>query len=545
MGHLAGWGWRTDKFRRVSILPGNFSQVQGVFRGMKKKQITLTLALLAAGSLILPAGAQTTTESSPVQTSPTGTLTPEQALTRLFSAEQLQADWFAPDFLKQVPLATIQQQMSAISGQYGKFVRVDTLDGKIQAVYERGSLIVTSAPLDEQGRLTSFGAVPGPDPRAASQSAAQQQAGTEALKKLLAVNPVDVSLFSAEFLKAVPEDQLRSLFSGYRTQLGAFQDVQQSGNHWVLNFEKGSVVVNTLVLDEQGKISGLRMGTAIPRLQNWQEAGAAFAALPGDVSVYVAEVGQSPLLAQKATRLLGVGSAFKLAILGEVQARVNAGKLKWTDEVTLTDAMKSLPSGTLQDAPAGTKYTVQDLATRMIRDSDNTATDILLDLAGREGVEARLGQAAIPSTREFFALKNPANIELLRAYRAAGLNTPARREVLKQASTAPLPGVQDFDGSRTLARDVEWFVSTQRLCQLMGDVAALPATQANPGIASKDDFASVSYKGGSEPGVLNLTTQVTTKAGKTYCVSATWNNSAPLDENQFMGLYAGVLKLLK
>lgn len=451
MGHLAGWGWRTGKFRAASILPGNFSQVQGVFRGMKKKQITLTLALLAAGSLILPAGAQTSpAQSTTVQSNTAPTLTPEQ-----------------------------------------------------------------------------------------------QQASVQLLEKLMAQEPLDISLFSPEFLTAVPEEQLRQMFTQMRAQLGAFKNVTFENTGWVLNFEKGRMNVTVLRVDNEGKIIGLFLAPPVPEFASLDEAKAAFAALPGDVSVYVAEVGQSPLLAQKATRLLGVGSAFKLAILGEVQARVNAGKLKWTDEVTLTDAMKSLPSGTLQDAPAGTKYTVQDLATRMIRDSDNTATDILLDLAGREGVEARLGQAAIPSTREFFALKNPANIELLRAYRAAGLNTPARREVLKQASTAPLPGVQDFDGSRTLARDVEWFVSTQRLCQLMSDVAALPAMQANPGVASKNDFTRVSYKGGSEPGVLNLTTQVTTKAGKTYCLSATWNNSAPLDENQFMGLYAGLLKLLK
>lgn len=558
MGHLAGGGWRKGKFRGTSILPGNFSQVQGVFKSMQKKQMPLTLALLTAGTLNFPAGAQTSpaqsspaqssaAQSSPVQSS-SATLTPEQALTRLFSAEQLQADWFAPDFLKQVPLATIQQQMNAIATQYGKFVRLDTLDGKIQAVYERGSLIVTSAPLDEQSRLTSFSAVPGPDPRAGI-ATPEPVAGVALLNKLLAVNPVDVSLLSADFLKAVPEADVKTMFTNYREQLGEFKGAEQTGtaqaSTWTLNFEKGSLPVTHLAIDEQGKVSGLRLAPPMPKFTSLDEAKAAFTALPGDVSVYLAEVGQPPLLAQNPTRLLGVGSAFKLAILGEVQAQVTAGKLKWTDEVTLTDAMKSLPSGTLQDSPAGSKYTVQDLATRMIRDSDNTATDILLNLAGREGVEARLGQAAIPSTREAFALKNPANIELLRAYRAAGLNTAARREVLKAASTAPLPTAKDFDGTRTLARDVEWFVSTERLCQLMGDVAALPAMQANPGVASKDDFASVSYKGGSEPGVLNLTTQVTTKAGKISCLSATWNRPEPLDENQFFGLYAAMLKLPK
>lgn len=79
----------------------------------------------------------------------------------------------------------------------------------------------------------------------------------------------------------------------------------------------------------------------------------------------------------------------------------------------------------------------------------------------------------------------------------------------------------------------------------MSDVAALPEMQINAGVANKNDFERVSYKGGSEVGVLNLTTQVTNKAGKTYCVSATWNDAAPLNEAEFLGLYAGVLELLK
>ncbi len=420
-----------------------------------------------------------------------------------------------------------------------------TWQGRPQAVFERGSLLVTAAGVDAQGRLTSFGAVPGPSAASQGMTAAQQQMGVQVLQKLLAAEPLDTSLFSAEFLQVVPADALSASFAGVRTQLGRVKDIQATPDGWTVNFERGALPVVALALDGSGKISSFRVGAARLRLTTLAEAQAAFAALPGQVSLLVQEQGQAPAVALNAARPLGVGSAFKLGILSELQAQASAGKLRWTDEVTLTNALKSLPSGTLQDAPAGSRYTLQDLAARMIRDSDNTATDLLLGTVGREGVEARLGQSAIPSTRESFALKNPANVELLRAYRAAGLNVPARRAVLSQASRAPLPTVQDFDGTRTLARDVEWFVSNQRLCQLMGDVAALPATQANPGVASKNDFARVSYKGGSEPGVLNLTTQVTTRAGKTYCVSATWNDSALLNQNQFMGLYAGVLELLK
>lgn len=472
------------------------------------------------------------------------TLTPEQALTRLFSTGSIEQAWFAPSFLAQVPFATLEAQLGGVMKGYGKLLKIDTYQDKPLLVFEKGTLLVTSALVDTEGRFTSFGAVPGPT-QAPALTPEQAQMSVQILEKLLAVNPVDVSMFAPEFLAVVPADQLSAMFAQYRQQLGDFQKASAAADHWVLEFAGGSVPVTTLHLDGAGKIDGLRVGVPTLSFSNFEQVRAALEQLPGQKSLLVQEIGQAPLVSVNASRPLGVGSTFKLAILGELQAQVQAGKLRWTDELTLTDADKSLPSGTLQDAPAGGKYTLQDLATRMIRDSDNTATDLLLNKVGREAVDARSGQGAMPSTREAFALKNPANIELLRAYRAAGLNTAARREVLKQAATAPLPSVSDFAEGKTLARDVEWFISTQRLCTLMNDVAALSLMGINPGIANKDDFKSVSYKGGSEPGVLNLTTQVTTNAGKTYCVSATWNNAEPLNDTEMFSLYSGVLNLLK
>ncbi|MEZ4462635.1 MAG: serine hydrolase [bacterium] len=57
-------------------------------------------------------------------------------------------------------------------------------------------------------------------------------------------------------------------------------------------------------------------------------------------------------------------------------------------ELTIKDALKSLPSGVLQDKPAGEKVTVKEAASKMISISDNTATDHLLNLVGRANVEA-------------------------------------------------------------------------------------------------------------------------------------------------------------
>ena len=508
------------------------------------KLLRLAPALVLCAAVSAPASAQT----------PSAPTAQASALTRLLSAPEAQEAWFTPEFLAQVPLETIRAQLASIRAQFGAFVRLDTLEGRPLAVYERGTLVVTSAPLDAQGRLNSFGAVPGPAPEGQVTPAAQSGAAAF-LTDLFAPETVDVTRFSPAFLAQVPEAELVGLFAGIRAENGKLLSVEARPGNWRLNFERGKLDVTALQVNAQGQVEALMLAPAAPDVSfgTLEDARAAFAALPGQVSLLVREVApdmDAPALATlNAARPLAVGSAFKLAILGELQAQVSAGQKRWTDEVTLTDAAKSLPSGTLQDAPAGSTYTLRDLAARMIRDSDNTATDLLLASVGRAGVEARLGQSAMPSTREFFALKDPANVDLLRAYRSAGLNRDARRAVLAQVAALPLPNVGVFVQAaaqgRTTAQDVEWFVSTERLCALMNEVAALPETQLNPGVAAREDFSRVSYKGGSEAGVLNLTTQVVNRAGKTYCVSATWNRPEPLNEQQFIGLYAATLKLLR
>jgi len=504
-------------------------------------QVLTALALSLPAAAAQAGGAQT----GGVQTGEVRTQA--GALTRLLGAEQPQAGWFAPEFLAQVPLATITAQLASIRQAYGAFVRLETLEGRPLAVYERGTLLVTSAGVDAQGRLTSFGAVPGPVPQGAGPTPAQRAAAVQTLTRVFGPERVDAALFAPDFLAAVPVTALDATLAEVRAGFGAFVRIDVSGERPQVIYERGALNVTQFAQDAQGRITALVIAPVTPEVSfgSPREAVAAFAALPGQVSLLVRELGAAPpLAALNPGLLLAVGSTFKLAVLGEVQAQVTRGERSWTDEVTLTGADKSLPSGTLQDAPAGGRYTLRDLAARMTRDSDNTATDLLLRVVGRAGVEARLGQTAMPSTREAFALKNPANIELLRAYRSAGLDRGARRAVLARASTAPLPGASVFLGG-PVARDVEWFASTERLCTLMAEVAPLPETQLNPGVANSADFDRVSYKGGSEGGVLNLTTQVTTKAGRTYCVSATWNDARPLNEAQFLALYGGVLRLLR
>ena len=69
-------------------------------------------------------------------------------------------------------------------------------------------------------------------------------------------------------------------------------------------------------------------------------------------------------------------------------------------------------------------------------------------------------------------------------------------------------------------------------------------TQINPGAAQRGDWAKVSFKGGSEVGVLSAASLLTAKDGTVYCVAAAWNSGEALDQTSVIGSYGSVLHKL-
>ena len=146
------------------------------------------------------------------------------------------------------------------------------------------------------------------------------------------------------------------------------------------------------------------------------------------------------------------------------------------------------------------------------------------------------------TTREAFILKDPANEDLLGSYRRA--ETRRTPPAPRASSALPLPAATVFAGPAPMAVDIEWFFTTYELCALMAQVQDLPVTQINPGVASPNQWERVSYKGGSETGVLSLVTGLKARDGREFCVAAVWNDQAALDETAFIGMYAGLIEAL-
>lgn len=80
-------------------------------------------------------------------------------------------------------------------------------------------------------------------------------------------------------------------------------------------------------------------------------------------------------------------SAYKIYILAELYRKAYAGECSLKDRYPLTDAVKSIGSGVLEQLDAGLNLTLKDYATLMMIISDNTATDFLFNFLGRENIK--------------------------------------------------------------------------------------------------------------------------------------------------------------
>lgn len=275
----------------------------------------------------------------------------------------------------------------------------------------------------------------------------------------------------------------------------------------------------SLVIDADARITGMVFAPAAPPWEPSADLGQLerrLEELPGEVAALVHRTtpdAATALLVRDAERQAPLASVFKLWVLLAVADAVASGDLTWDETLVLDEAHRSLPSGQLQDAPAGTEVSVRDAASAMIRISDNTATDLLIARLGRERVEAAVSRsghadpiAPFFSTKEMFTLGWGAP-ELRDEWDAA--ETGERRAILDRIDAAPL-AVDVADVTTPVWQDgFDWFGSAadvaavHRALQDTGDAEVIGILGENPGVGvDVGTWPAVAFKGGSSLGVL-------------------------------------------
>lgn len=117
------------------------------------------------------------------------------------------------------------------------------------------------------------------------------------------------------------------------------------------------------------------------------------------VVVRMAEGGPEELVTRNADMVFPAASLIKVPLLIEVARQVEFGLLSWETRYTVSDATRVGSDGVLADLSPGLRPTLRDLAHLMITISDNTASNMLLDLVGMEAVNTTMRNLGLMETR--------------------------------------------------------------------------------------------------------------------------------------------------
>lgn len=393
---------------------------------------------------------------------------------------------------------------------------------------------MTRLPITALGRIVTLVMALGAAGLMVSPSLAQPaNPEKDVIEDLLTAGEAEADQFAPSFLQMVPVSEVNSLLSQLHTDIGEPTGIEGSDGRYVVTTPSHEIVVE-IVLDQGGRIAGLLFRAPVETGGEFAAQADKLLAFGDDAHLLVTRNGEV-VYEHGANTELAVGSAFKLGVLKALKDQIETGEHDWDEVITLTEADRSLPSGILQAYPAGSPLTIHTAASLMISQSDNTATDLLMRVVGQEPVEAALGGQVAMRTQDLFKLKTADDLR----QRFAEGDDAEKRAVLDQLRDRPLPAARDVGAPHD--KGVEWYLSAYELCGLIEEVRDLDLFAINPGVADANDWAKVAFKGGSETGVLNLTTWLENEAGDGFCVAYTVNDPEAIDENAAITAYGSLI----
>ncbi|MFN8228166.1 MAG: serine hydrolase [Mycobacterium sp.] len=291
-------------------------------------------------------------------------------------------------------------------------------------------------------------------------------------------------------------------------------------------------------------VDGFAVTTVPPVIHSWADVDAALANSGGRYSYRVSRVvdGRCEQFAGSNTAdSLPLASIFKLYVLYAVAEGVKAGTVSWDDQLTITDEGKTVGSSAFDKMPAGTRISVRTAAGKMIANSDNMATDLLINRVGTRAVERALADAGH---------HDPASMTpfpTMHALFQIGWGEPDLREQWKtadQRGRAKLlaevsPRHYEPDPLRThspaSAYGAEWYGNAEDICRVhaalqtiaTGAAAPVKEIMSNiPGIdLDRTQWPYIGAKAGNLPGELTFSWYAVDRTGQPWVVSlqTNWN----------------------
>lgn len=251
--------------------------------------------------------------------------------------------------------------------------------------------------------------------------------------------------------------------------------------------------------------------------------------------------GPKLLYANHENTTFAIGSSFKLFILGQLASEVNQQQRRLDNLMHLSKDWVGPPHSEMANWPMGSPVTLQTLALKMISISDNTATDHLLHLLGRENVERQMPIMGHRKPSVNRPLLFTREMVMLRDKKAAGraatwkkLDEAGRRAFLRE-QIADLHDyeVVDFD---TAAYDLaEWHASPMDMARTLNwlRLHTRPSDRAHPlrgviAVTTQIEFDRklwpyVGFKGGSEAQLIAGNWLMQHRDGRWFALNVAFN----------------------
>lgn len=485
---------------------------------------------------------------------------------------------FDPDFRKALPEAKFKHLLGQFKKEHGKCVRLERLieDGQSSSAFYR----------TDKDRLVKIFLNTNADHQVITglwfkgEVSAQQdlerfsQFLCRSIKSKPKLNYEE--MFHSTFRDVIRSEQLIQILAGLHKEFGDCREAVLTTSDGVdgdiktihAKDKQLSFLMNLTRENGVLKISGLRYTGPVAKAVSFKSERELYQhvkSIPGEFSLFFEDLNGGTLLSHQEDKLHALGSVFKLYVLGALMDQVKMGKAKWSTKIKIQERHKSLPSGNMQNLKANTLVSLYDLAKNMISISDNTATDHLIAFVGAKNIEEFMAKEKLNSalkkntpflttfemfkTRAFFseqdvARYNYANRES-RYKLIAALGNPARASVLKK--------LEGWDKPRNI-KDIEWFATPREICtviswiSLNADEEALKILSVNtPFIDLKKEhkLSYVGYKGGSEPGVLEMAYWLKDQQQNEYCLYLGVNDIVKIvDEAAFFATTQGVIEYI-
>jgi beta-lactamase class A len=131
------------------------------------------------------------------------------------------------------------------------------------------------------------------------------------------------------------------------------------------------------------------------------ELGSLSAAYSGKCTWALTELVSGAHISHDEDDVMPAASLIKVPVLVALYQAVDEGRVAIDQRTTYEERHRSLGSGVLSMMSPGVEMTVRDAAVLMMTISDNSATNMCVDLAGLDGVNAKMRALGLPATSLF------------------------------------------------------------------------------------------------------------------------------------------------